>query len=127
MKPFAIAFVIASIAGALFLYQVNHLSQLEEEAAVLSARIHQHNNPSSGAYIRSFFDGLTLGAFADEGVFTEVKKAEHEGNQLNLAIASLKSRYQSACFYRNGGLIVAVIALVAGLKLKGQTANITPS
>lgn len=120
MKPFAIAFLVAAIAGAMFIYQVNNITHLDEEAAVLSAQIGHHNSlgAKAGSFMRAFFDGLTLGSFAEEGIFTESKKADRESRQLAATRASLLSRYQSASAYRNTGLVTAILAAALGFALK---------
>lgn len=117
MKPFAIALLIAAFAGGFFLYQVSQISHLDEEAAVLATKINQLKNPPAGTFVRSFFDGLTLGVFADEGIFSEAKKMEREETQLKAAAASLQSRYRNTSFFRNVGLFITVVAGVIGILL----------
>jgi hypothetical protein len=93
-----------------------------------------------GIGVRSFFDGFTLGAFTDEGVFTESKKIERWANdfaqrnavcvekarQIQAAYASLVeedktlrqavareySKYKSANSARSWSLLVGIAAVV---------------
>jgi hypothetical protein len=126
MKPYQVAYLVAAIAVVTFFYQIHQISGLNEEAAVLVSQIDQHNSLSanSGSFVRAFFDGATLGAFADEGIFTEAKKSEREGSQLNAQRASLFSRYGDAVYYRNAGLVVAIIAGIVGYTIKRKSQNV---
>jgi|GEM_PF-5034413 len=126
MKPFQTAYAIAAVAAAMFVYQVNHIGHLHEEAVVLEQQTVDYNSIDHlvGFGIRSLFDGFTFGAYAKDGIFTESNKAEQEARQINAHRASLISRYGSAIFYRNTGLIVAVIAVVVGFKLKKRSSNV---
>ena len=125
MKSFQVVFLVAGIAGMVFFYEVYHIGRLEEEAAVLRAQIERYNawSTQSASLVRAFFDGLTLGTFANDGMFTESKKLDRESRQLNAARASLNSRYETAKSFRNTGLIVGAIAGVVGLILKRKTRN----
>ena len=123
MKNIQIAYLVAAFGVAMFLYQLHQISGLNEEAAVFCAQLNAHNNPGGGTYARAFFDGLTFGAFADEGVFTEAKKSEREGSQLELARVSLISRYENAASYRNWGLIIGIIGIVAVWVLRTKSPN----
>jgi hypothetical protein len=117
-------FIAAAIFGALFLVQIVSIARLNEEAAVLQARIDEVSDPFSGkaigSYCKAFFDGFTLGEFADEGIFTESKKMEREIAVIRDAWASLTSRYETATWYRNislvGSIICIAIAVVIGRK-----------
>jgi len=120
MKSFEVAFWIAAVAGGMFVYQVRAIHGQNEEAAVLLSAWNNNQNPGAGTYVRALFDGFTLGAFADEGVFTEAKKGEREEKQIQGQWADLQSRNQNSVWYRNCGLIVGIIALVAGFRLKKQ-------
>ena len=121
-------FVAAAIFGAAFFYQFHAIEGLKEEAAVLEGRIKDVNNLWSGSnvgfYFKSFFDGLTLGAFADDGIFTESNKFEKKIGSLRDAAASLKSRYQTATLYRNisvlGAIMCLIIAIIIGKKQAKQ-------
>jgi hypothetical protein len=118
MKSFEIAFWIAALAGATFVYQVHTIHGQEEERAVLISEWNNNQNPGAATYFRSFFDVFTLGAFADEGIFTEAKKSERESNQIQAQWADLLTRHQNSVWFRNCGFIVGIIALVVGFKLK---------
>jgi hypothetical protein len=121
MKNHQIAYWVAAFGAVMFLYQIHKISGLNEEAAVLISQADAHNNPGAGSYIRSFFDGLTLGAFADEGIFTEAKKSEREGQYLESARASILSRYGDAVTYRNWGLILGIGGGVVGWILQKKS------
>ena len=126
MKNHQIAYWMAAIGTLIFLYQVHRISGLNEEAAVLRSQFNAHKNPVTGTYVRAFFDGLTLGAFADEGIFNGAKKSEREDQYLESARASILSRYEDAVSYLNWGLLLAVSGFVGGVilekkKTKGGT------
>ncbi len=129
MKPTQIAFTIAALAGLLFFYEVNEITNLNEEAAALRAKIDSQINVGSiiSSGIKSIVDGFTLGMFADEGIWTETKKWERLGTEFSVAAARLVSRYETAVFRRNGGFICGVIALVAGFYLKPKDASASAS
>jgi len=112
MNLFRVALGIAALGGAMFIFQVNQIGHLNEECAVLRSQIDQHNSFSgnAGSLGRAFFDGLTLGSFADEGIFTEAKVSERETSQLTSQQASLNYRYGNAVFYRNAGFILLIAA-----------------
>ena len=118
MKKIQIAYVIAAIGALVFLYQIHQISGLNEEAAVWRSQADALANPGAAPLIRSFVDGLTFGAFADEGIFTESKKMERAGNQLDATRASILSRYNSAVSFRNWGLIIALGAGSVAFMLK---------
>ena len=118
MKSFETAFWIAALAAGIFLYQVHAIHGQNKEAAVLIAAYQNNQNPGTGTYVQAFFDGLTFGAFANEGIFTEAKKNERESNQIKAYWANLQSRNADSIWYRNCGFIIGTIALVVGFQLK---------
>jgi hypothetical protein len=121
MKSFEIAFWMAVLAGATFVYQVHMIHGQNEEAAALTAQWNNNQNPGAGTYAKAIFDGATLGAFADDGIFTEANKNEAEAKQITVQWADLQSRNENSIWYRNVGFIAGIIALVAGFRLKKQT------
>ena len=123
MKNIQIAYMIAAFGIAMFVYQVHQISGLNEEAAVWRSQADALSNPGAGPFVRSFFDGLTFGAFADEGIFTEGKKMERAGNQLEATRASLLSRYESAVTFRNWGLMLGLGGGFVAYILRKKTAS----
>jgi hypothetical protein len=121
MKSFEIAFWTAVLAGATFAYQVHTIHGQNEEAAVLGAQWNDNQNPGAGTYVKALFDGATLGAFADDGIFTEANKNEAESKQIKVQWADLVSRNENSIWYRNLGFIIGIIALVVGFQLKKRT------
>jgi hypothetical protein len=125
MKPFQIALIVAVAGAVMFFYQVHQITGLNEEAAAWRSQVDQYNNPGASPFIRAFFDGLTLGAFSDEGIFTESKKIERAGQQLEATRVSIVSRYASAVSSRNWGFVVAAGALITSWVLKKKTPSAT--
>jgi len=120
MKPHETAFWISALAAGIFLYEVHEIHGQQEEAAVLRSAWHNNQNPGAGTYAKAVFDGLTLGSFADDGIFTEANKSEAESKQIQAKWADLVSRNENSTWYRNLGFIVCIVASVVGFRLKKQ-------
>jgi hypothetical protein len=120
-------FVAAAVFGAVFLFQANKIERLKEDATVLGAQIDVVNNPWStqnvNMYCRAFFDGVTWGVFAEEGVFTEANRQDRLYDNLRDRSASLYSRYKTACLYRNASCLGAILALVVAFVVRRKKAK----
>ena len=121
MKNLQIAYLVAALGAAMFLYQIHQISKLNEEASVWRSQSDAHDNPGAGTYVRAFFDGFTLGAFANGDIFSEANKSEREGRQLDALRASIVSRYGTAVSYRNWGFIISIFAGWVAYKLRKNT------
>ena len=72
---------------------------------------------------QGLFDGLTFGAFENDGPFT-VEHQFHDGQiALDATQAKLLSQYTAAVYYRNACLIVCVGALCLGSYFKRGNAG----
>ena len=59
-------------------------NRLMQQGSAIKADVDDHTSWGTiiNSSARAFFDGLTFGAFADEGIFTESKKIERWGNDV---------------------------------------------
>ena len=113
------SFVVAGLALAAFALTLLLINPTLGEMRILEAKAKEMNDLTSarnvGMYFRSVFDGLTLGAFAKEGIFSEANKYEREWEQVKTQYMRLKNRYDTGLNVGRCFLAVGIIALVIGL------------
>ena len=118
MKTHTICFLVAGIAALVFLWEVKVIAGLNREYRMLEAKVNEHTDVTSGKnmnhYLKSAFDGFTLGVFAEEGIFTESNKLARYGDALKNAVWSLQFRYETAQAWRNWSLVICLVAIYAG-------------
>ena len=107
----------------MFLFQIHQITGIQEEAAVWESKVDSYNNPGASPYIESLFDGLTLGAFSNGNIFAVADKEEAMGQDLKDQWASLVQRNDTATYYRNWGLIIAIGGLIVGKVMKKSAMN----
>ena len=110
-----IIILILVLSAGLFLYNVKRVSDLTAEYAALKEEVKQKTSGGAlvGSFTRAFFDGLTLGAFADEGIFTEYNKADRWTTDVASRDARIRSEYADSISNRKWSLIVALGCIAA--------------
>jgi hypothetical protein len=131
-----------------FLGQAEELMQMK---ASIESEAEQKNSWSSvlGTFARSVWDGFTLGAFAEEGLFTEVNKIERwtqdiknrdalrvskakiilshmealekEDAQIRPTAQKESKRYRFCSIAKSWGLIIGVLSIIVALAFKFQS------
>ncbi len=117
-------FIAAGVSGVVFLICVASLVGLEEEGKALADRISEHrgllSSSNSTRYMKSFFDGLTMGAFAKEGIFTEVNNYDRETNSLKMECASWTGRVRGVELFRSVSLLGLIGCGIAGFVIRNK-------
>ena len=120
MKPWTIVIWAASLVS--FLYHVKVVGEVRAEISALRAEVAMKTSTASlvTGSARSFFDGLTLGAFAEEGIFTESNKYDRWSTDAARRDALLKEKYSQTSLWRNwsAGILVgsSVVLFLASRK-----------
>ena len=113
------SFVVAGAAALAFGITLLFINPTFGEMQILEAKAKELNNLTSarnvGMFFRSAFDGLTWGAFAKEGIFTEANKYEREWENLRSQYLRLKTRYEMGLTVGRCFLAVGFVALVIGM------------
>ena len=138
--------IALAACAAIFLYEIWQIStirlsekHLEQDVAVLGAQI-AHDNSASHLFsigMKSFFDGFTFGAFADEGPFTEsIKEDRFAANVKQRKAVILTAHSQnvsqlhSCATIRNWALLLGIAVVVypfAATRIKNKFAQPYPS
>jgi len=113
------SFVVSGAAAVAFGITLMFITPILSEMEILEAKAKEMNNLTSarnvGMYFRSALDGLTWGAFAKEGIFTEANKYEREWENLRAQYIRLKTRYEMGLNVGRCFLAVGLVALAIGL------------
>ena len=124
-RIFAVALTICALILVYNLVMLgltkSKLEEIEIRQKALTAEVEHNTSWSSllGTGFKSFFDGLTLGVFAEEGVFTEYNKAKRweesvvqRDSQNRAEFEQCWRKYASAISGRNWFGVFTVIALI---------------
>ena len=113
------SFVVAGLAVAAFALTLLFINPTLGEMRILEAKAKEMNDLTSarnvGMFLRSAFDGLTLGAFAKEGIFSAANKYEREWENLRAQYIRLQTRYEMGLNVGRCFLVVGFGALVIGI------------
>jgi len=112
MKPNQIAYVVLGLAVVVFLYELHAIHGQKAEAQILLAQIKHNQTPEAGSLFRAFFDGLTLGSFAKDGIFTEADKSENEYKQLSAQWVNLVNRNEESVQIRNWSIGIGCLTII---------------
>ena len=108
--------IIGVVAGCLFAWQIYVVMQLKEDAAVLDAKMKRSQNAFSdenvSSYMQAVFDGVTFGKFADEGIFTVVKRMARKGDAQEEMAVRISVKYETAKTIRNYSLGVCCCCML---------------
>ena len=110
------SFVVAGLAVAAFALTLLFINPTLGEMRILEAKAKEMNDLTSarnvGMFLRSAFDGLTLGAFAKEGIFSAANKYEREWENLRAQYIRLQTRYEMGLNVGRCFLVVGFCSLV---------------
>lgn len=131
MKMKQVAILALVVTMLVFSYSVKRISDLRGEYAALQAEVAHKTSAGSitGGMVKSFFDGFTLGIFAEEGPFTEYKKLDKWATEVARREALLTSAYTDAVAQRTWSFIGALFCvglLFFAVKKEGKAESKSP-
>ena len=100
-------------------YERSKIDAIEIQQKALKAEVDSNTSTEAvvGSMVKSFFDGLTLGRFNEEGIFEEYNKSKRWVNSVNIRDAEIRTRLQQAlrnvAFFTNGLVISVLVMIVA--------------
>jgi len=118
---FYTSFIILLLLLALFLYENHVVASLTVKAESLKAERMDITPPrtNTNSYAKAFFDGFTLGLFADQGMFTEAYKEEdrqikyaQQADNYNARRNKLVEEFTSAYSFRMSVAIVGIVIFI---------------
>jgi hypothetical protein len=94
--------------------QNSKIADLEGRRGQITAQYEQQTSTVNliGSAIKSFFDGYTFGAFAEEGMLTESNKWSRMNNDYRQQMSSTRSATDQAISTRRWSILWATFAII---------------